>query len=157
MNWLLRLKTQAVHSGEPTKPAKPSNVGFVGATDALFQKTRRTASAANDPAHDVGRWCWPRSTAMNSSEIEAFTERIARFTAKGLALDEAEALVDGLTIRDRETDDRCVCLECLHLAGYGPWRCSNWQKAGISTTARDAQLPRDFVHQLQRCDGFKAY
>ena len=92
---------------------------------------------------------------MTGAEIDTFTARLSRFTDKGLILDDGEALADKLVIRDRESDDRHLCLECLHLAGYGSWRCSNWQRTGIAIQAWDAQLPRELVYQFQRCDGFK--
>jgi hypothetical protein len=107
---------------------------------------------------DPDRWCWPHSTAMNTAEIDTFTARLARFTDKGLGLDDAEKLADQLMQRDRETDDRRLCLECQHCAGYtvGAMRCGNWQWAGIALRASDAQLSAELVIQLQRCDGFTA-
>ncbi len=92
---------------------------------------------------------------MNTVEIDTFTARLARFTDKGLDLTTAETLADKLVIRDRETDDRRLCLECLHLHRAGGWRCGNWLRAGVAMRAKDAQLPGDLVMQLQRCDGFK--
>jgi len=102
------------------------------------------------------RWCWPHSTAMTGSEIDLFTARLARFTTKGVIHGDAELLADKLVTRDREGDDRALCLECTHLAGYGrtSWRCIDWQRAGVARQARDAQLPADLVFQLQRCNGF---
>lgn len=96
--------------------------------------------------------CWPHSTAMNGAEIDTFTARLARFTDRGLVLADAERLADVLVQRDRESDDRRVCLECVHLRHGG--RCGNWQAAGIAINAIDAKLPGDFTAMLQRCDGF---
>ena len=67
---------------------------------------------------DPDRWAWPHSEAMNGREIDTFTARLARFTDKGLMLDDAEKLADKLVTRDRESDDRRLCLECVHLAGH---------------------------------------
>jgi len=108
------------------------------------------------PVNGPDRWCWPHSTAMTGSEIDLFTARLARFTTKGVIHGDAELLADKLVTRDRGGDDRALCLECTHLAGYGrsSWRCINWQRAGIARQARDAQLPADLVFQLQRCNGF---
>ncbi len=89
---------------------------------------------------------------MNGAEIDTFTARLARFTDKGLSLIDAESLADKLVIRDREGDDRRVCVECAHLRHGG--RCGNWQEAGIAIRARDNQLPGDFTAMLQRCGGF---
>ena len=89
---------------------------------------------------------------MNTTEVDTFTARLARFTDKGVSYDEAERLTDALVIRDREGDDRRLCLECTHLQGFGRWRCGNWQQADV---AREA-LARDLVLMLQRCSGFAA-
>ena len=116
------------------------------------------ADTANDdePEMDAGmpdpdRYCWPHSPAMNTREIDTFTARLARFTDKGLRLDDAERLADQLVIRDREGDDRRLCLECVHLQGYGPWRCGNWKHADVPPYG----VARDLVLMLQRCDGFQ--
>ncbi|MFN5940983.1 MAG: hypothetical protein ACK44C_11590 [Polaromonas sp.] len=108
---------------------------------------------------DPDRWCWPRSSAMNGVEIGTFETRLHKFTEKGLAGKDGEALADKLVLRDREQDDRRVCLECKHFTGHGAgsWRCGNWQAAGVAIRSRDAQLPADLVVQLQRCDGFAAH
>ena len=89
---------------------------------------------------------------MNTREIDRFAARLARFTDHGVILEDAERLADRLVIRDREQDDRALCLECTHL--HLSWRCGNWQRAGVAIRSRDAQLAEDFVNLLQRCDGF---
>lgn len=99
---------------------------------------------------EADRSCWPHSSAMNSVEIGTFMARLERFTDKGMAYDEAEALADKLVQRDREGDDRRLCLECRHLQGAGRWRCGNWQQAGVAQQG----LARDLVLMLQRCDGY---
>lgn len=123
------------------------------------------APAANDPmqavrlavnpalatlAPDPDRWCWPHSSAMTGREIDTMAERTGLFNGRGLAALEAELLADKLVTRDREGDDRRLCLECAHLAGLGAWgwRCSQWQRTGLG-------LPAGLAIQLQRCDGFK--
>jgi hypothetical protein len=53
--------------------------------------------------------------------------------------------------RDRELDDRRLCLECAHLKGTGRWRCGSAERAEVPTTG----LARDLVLLLQRCPGFK--
>ena len=122
MNWLARLKKiETVPQQGATEPTKLAYVGSVAPDIAPIQKTNGDLQAANDPAPaavaDPDRWCWPHSTAMNTGEIDTFTARLARFTDKGLSLDDSEALADKLVLRDRESDDRRLCLECAHLAG----------------------------------------
>lgn len=110
---------------------------------------------ASGIAADPDRWCWPQSTALNTGEIDTFTARLSRFTDRGLIVAFAESLADKLVIRDREGDDRALCLECPHLGGYsGSWRCGAWKRAGIATRAGDARLASDEVTMLRRCDGF---
>ena len=89
---------------------------------------------------------------MKTAEIDTFTSRLARFTDRGVILADAECLADRLVIRDREHDERAMCLECAHLQRGG--RCGNWQRAGVAIRAADAQLATEFMHLLQRCDGF---
>ena len=180
MNWLARLKKiDTAPTAEATEPTKPGFVGFVAPGMAPLQKTGVDAPAANDPAQSVGlvftgkvatlassptpvlqdpdRWCWPHSQAMTGREIDTFTARLHHFSRRGLAEPEAERLADKLVTRDRDADDRRLCLECPHLAGRaGAWGCRNWQRAGVASKARDAQLPAALVIQPQRCDGFKA-
>ena len=156
MIWLARLKKQKTTSSHPTKPTELGFVGFVGTPSGHIQKIESVTPAANDPAPDPDRWCYPYSTAMNTAEIDTFTARLARFTDWGVILEDAERIADRLVIRDREQDDRRLCLECIHLAGQSgaTWHCKNWQRAGISLKARDARLATAWVLQLQRCDGF---
>ena len=157
MNWLARLKKiDTAPTAEPTEPTKPGFVGSVGARMAPVPKIRSDSPAANGPALDPSRWCWPHSQVMTGPEIDTFTARLARFTDKGLGLDAAEALADKLVTRDRDPDNRRLCLECLHLSGgeCRGWDCRNWQRAGLALKAKDAQLSTTLVYQLQRCDGF---
>ena len=122
------------------------------ALDAQIQ----AAGPFDNSDENSDRWCWPHSTAMNGSEIDLFTARLARFTTKGVIHGDAELIADKLVMRDRDDDDRALCLACTHLAGYGrtSWRCGNWQAAGVARQARDAQLPAVLTFQLQRCNGF---
>lgn len=169
MNWLARLKNASSAETDATKATEPHQaqseagfVGFVAPTLAAFEKIKSCAVAVNDPVvsatDNPNRWCWPVSNAMNTVEIDTFLARMERFTTKGMAIADGEVLADKLVIRDRDQDDRKVCLECRHIAGHGAgsWRCGNWQASGVAMRSRDAQLSADLVVQLQRCDGFTA-
>lgn len=156
--------TPATHS-----PVIPSTV----ATVATVAVANAQNPAANDPAPtpktaavdvdlipqqgelDPDRHCWPHTEAMNGTEIDSFTARVIRFAAKGVTHTDGEALADKLVTRDREKDDRRLCLECQHLTGFaGSWRCRDWQRAGIAINPRDTGIPGDLVRTLQRCDSF---
>jgi hypothetical protein len=89
---------------------------------------------------------------MNTAEIDRFKTRLARLTDLGVLQSDAERMADLLVIRDRERDDRAMCLECTHLQRGG--RCGNWQHSGVAIRARDAFMPLELVRQLQRCEGF---
>ena len=112
-------------------------------------RTETLVSTETPVTHDPDRWCWPHSSAMNGGEIDTFTQRLHQFTRRGLAELDAESLADKLVTRDREADDRRLCLECLHLkSGAGLWGCNQWKRAGLGA----AGVPADLVRQLQRCD-----
>jgi len=136
------------------KPEQLSSVLTVP-SPAVLEKCDSSIVVTKDP----DRWCWPYSSAMNGAEIDTFAARLHKFTDKGLARNDGETLADKLVLRDRDQDDRRVCLECNHLAGHGAgsWRCGNRRAAGVAIHSRDAQLPAVLVVQLQRCDGFTAH
>ena len=137
--------------------AKPEQLSSVLAVPSPTVLEKHDSSIA--VTEDLDRWCWPHSSAMNGAEIDTFAARLHQFTDKGLSRNDGEALTDKLVLRDRDQDDRRVCLECKHFTGHGAgsWRCGNWQAAGVALRSRDAQLPADLVVQLQRCDGFTAH
>ncbi|WHZ12963.1 MAG: DNA primase, phage associated [Burkholderiaceae bacterium] len=73
--------------------------------------------------------------------------RFELFRRRGRSADLAESVADKLVLRDREGDDRGLCLECQHLNGR---RCMAWQQAGIGDPAVG-----DLRTKLQRCDAFE--
>lgn len=165
MNWLARLKSERTTDTHATKATETPHgdamgvfVGSAAYPPAPFHKIEGNESdattnyAANDAAMpDPDRCCWPYSAAMNSTELETCAARLVRFTDKGESLEVAERVADRLLVRDREGDDRRMCLECAHLhGGTGHWRCGNWKLAEIGGSA----LQRDLVRMLQRCSGF---
>jgi len=89
---------------------------------------------------------------MSGQEIDTLVARLAQFTNKGLSLDDGERLADKLVIRDREGDDRRLCLECVHLQGAHRRRCAKALQADVA----HEQLANELVSTLQRCCGFQA-
>ena len=158
--WLARLKNQSTPGAGATKPTKPTQdthaggfVGFVAYPQGHIQKLDGAVAnpetpAANAPTTDPDRWAWPHSSAMNGQEIDTLMARQALFCQRGAAPQDAERLADSLVNRDRDDDDRRLCLECRHLHGAGPYRCGNARAAGVH-----ADLARDLVLTLQRCHG----
>ncbi|TXI99088.1 MAG: hypothetical protein E6Q31_07920 [Aquabacterium sp.] len=111
------------------------------------------SASPRKPKADVrDRYSWPHTTAMNTAEIDAFTSRFHLLTRHGLDQPQAEELADGLVIRDRDSDDRRLCLECLHLrSGGSSWACNQWRTAGFTA----ADIPAEVVIRMQRCGAFK--
>ena len=125
----------------PQTPASPANW--------LIQPTEisQLAGVASPKPVDPDRWCWPSSDAMNGSELQTFTARVLLFTRRAMGEPQAEALADRLVGRDREQDDRRLCLECNN---YRPGRCGNSRNAGLTAH----QIGGDLAALLQRCPGF---
>ena len=116
--------------------------------DSLDTRKWVGTPSANDPAANPDCWCWPHSSAMNTGEIALFTRRVARFGELGMSPSEADTQADKLLIRDRDNDDRRLCLECTHLRSGS--RC------GARTVANMPKgTPIDALPILQRCDQFK--
>lgn len=154
MNWLTRLKKSAPCGIPSQKPEAPDSeqTGFSG-HDPCNASTPATGASPASPAQDPDRWCWPYSQAMTGREIDTFAGRAMLFSRHAMPPVNAEGLAYQLVNRDREGDDRRLCLECCNLTGRaGAWRCNQWQQAGMV----GAGVPSGMVLVLQRCNGFKA-
>lgn len=82
------------------------------------------------------------------TEFDTFLRCEARFTRIGRAAD-AEHLAERLTLRDRQHDDRRLCLECASLADN--WRCLLAARGHLVGADRRLE-PVPTI--LQRCEGF---
>ena len=102
-------------------------------------------AVANKSKDNPDRYCWPNSPAMNTVEIKTFHRRVVRFSGRA----NAEQLAERLVRRDREGDDRVMCIECLHMKVM---ICNNSKEAGMHP-----MLGGNFVDQLQRCKGFSNF
>ena len=87
-------------------------------------------------------------SSRTSEERNLFDRRRDRLVRWGWQQPDAEALADRLFKRDREEDDRALCVECHH---WRPGRCGNSVRAGVLVPSLSAQL----ADLLQRCLGFK--
>ena len=105
---------------------------------------------------DSDRWCWPHSSAWNTAEIDAFTSRTMLFIRRGINATQADDLAEALVKRDREGDERRMCIECSHLSGSAShtWRCRSAVAAGLSASA-SIELPGNLVTQCQRCPAYE--
>ena len=95
---------------------------------------------------DQGDEC--HACGWDDSEIETFMDRATRFALIGRA--DAEHLAERLTLRDRESDDRCLCLECGELLSIG--RCAAALRGEIPGADRRLAPVQNI---LMRCSAFK--
>ena len=136
------------NTSKATNATTTQSVAFVASSPS----TKPTTGVQTGP--DL--CCWPHSSAMNTQEIATFIVRLEQFSRIGVSLAEAELLAERLVLRDRDEDDRQLCLECQHLQGdVGRWRCANAQRAGMAVGTANAPLPAGLTQQLQRCPGLK--
>lgn len=162
--WLSRLKNGCAPETEPRKPRKPDAeppaegfLGYLGTETEAQAKTeaaqvqrasldavRATGPAANDtgdPSDDAER--------MTEAEAAAFAGRVQRFTERGLMLTDVDKLATRLLQRDRDCDDRRMCLECSYLGTKG--RCIAAATGRLIGASRTLEPVPDL---LQRCEGF---
>jgi hypothetical protein len=162
MSWLARLKNTENNPEDALQNLqKPDFVGFVGTQCGPFQNSKgNSASLLASFPHPVNNAAAPDpvtspssyGTAMTEQELDVLVERMALFIDRDLSMDDAEVTAVRLTYRDREMDDRRLCLECQHLfGGADSRRCSQWQKVG---QINGPAIPGELVTLLQRCAGF---
>lgn len=88
---------------------------------------------------------------MSTAEVDLFMARVERFTSRGLPgwglPGWAESLTDRLLVRDREGDDRRMCIECRHCTSGRS--CGRARAAGLSH-----QELGELTVMLQRCPAF---
>lgn len=116
--------------------ACPAFIGKMPA--AAADRPHRLISDEADGCHAR---CW------DDAEIAAFTARTERFALMGRA--DADDLAERLTLRDRDGDDRRLCLECTWLGDTG--RClaaATGRIPGVDQRLEPVQTV------LQRCGAF---
>jgi hypothetical protein len=106
-------------------------------------------TAAADRPHrltnDEAEMC--HAPGWDDAEIAAFTARRDRCVVRGRA--DADALAERLTLRDRDGDDRRLCLECTWLGDTG--RCVAAATGRIPGAERRLEPVQTI---LQRCVAF---
>lgn len=105
---------------------------------AAADRPRRLTSDEADRCHAP---CW------DDADIAAFTARTERFALLGRA--DADDLAERLTLRDRDGDDRRLCLECTWLGDKG--RCLAAATGRIPGADRRLEPVQTI---LQRCSAF---
>lgn len=87
--------------------------------------------------------CW------DDTEISTFTTRVMMFVRRGIGTTDADDLAERLVLRDRDLDDRRMCLECLHLMTSR--RCAAAALGKLPDADRRLE-PLPTI--LQRCEAF---
>lgn len=95
------------------------------------------------------------ATGWNDAEIRRFEFRVGLFKRRGLDEKRAELLADSLVGRDRDRDDRRLCLECAGLQKPLPAR-NGWPASppACGPASRAKVGPRrvePVLDVLQRC------
>lgn len=111
------------------------------------RESAKQAAPAPEPPQPDPRLSWSDCLPATAAEIVRMAERTEAFERMGLTPDEVDLAVDRLLRRDRDLDDRRLCIECAHIrtSGMG-WRCGALRQS----------LPRELVAtQPQRCDMFE--
>jgi hypothetical protein len=133
------LKTFGIIWPEPEQAADCNAFDAKDAAPAQDRPYRLTA-ADGDRCH-AGGW--------DDAEIARFQARLRRFNSFGIRGDDAQELAERLTLRDRDNDERRMCLECSQ---HQPGRCGNHRRAGLHVP----ELGPDLAVMLQRCPGFQS-
>jgi len=134
----------AANDNTPVAAGQAPNSGIAGiATPATCEANHeaKVERSAIISANGVPYWHADDMAglpAWTEAEIVSFEKRVAR--SVWLGYQDAKGRAEKLLHRDRNDDDRRLCIECSH-AGPG-WRCAK----------REAFL----LDQLQRCPMFKA-
>lgn len=85
----------------------------------------------------------------DDAEIATFIARAKRFAVIGPA--DAEHLAERLTLRDRQSDDRTLCVECRELEASG--RCAAARRGAMPGADRRLESVQNI---LMRCECFRA-
>jgi hypothetical protein len=151
---------ECARAGVILKPGSaPGKVRMVGPAEAVQRLTPLVAQckaellralseqAAPEPPKPDPRLTGSNYIPATERELVRMLARVQRAEALGLPAHEAGVLADTLHLRDRDRDDRHLCVECQHVrADADGWRCA----------ALRGPIPREWVTRtLQRCERFR--
>jgi hypothetical protein len=129
-------------SGRSATACTPTRAGVRGRLPTL--KPDRPYRLTQDRASRCHTPCW------NDVEIHRFQMREGHFGRLGIADHDASDLAEWLTLRDRNVDDRRLCLECRELARSG--RCGAASRGAMRGVSRNMAPVPDV---LMRCPHFQ--
>ena len=103
--------------------------------------------SASEPTQRLGSG--EDAIAGTDADMARFLDRRARLLRWGWSDTDADGLAERLTLRDREGDDRRMCVECTHLGERG--RCLAAAAGRIKGADRRLEPVQTI---LQRCEAF---
>lgn len=100
-------------------------------------------------------FCDHRDSASDA-EITRMADRTRTFEKRGLTAQETDIAVECLLRRDRDFDDRHLCVECARFKCSLPRNTQNTHERGVFWCgAVRTTIPGEWViYQLQRCEHF---
>jgi len=110
------LGTFSSSSSTPSETPKTPSEGTASTDERVAPGRRQRPQpvvAANADMH-AERSCWPNGPAANTAELAAMEKHLRLFERRRVPIAEAARLADRLLARDRELDDRHLCIECTH-------------------------------------------
>lgn len=164
IDWLARARVHFAQAGlSTTDKTDESRVVSVSSVRpaANADTTELLSSVSSAPLGPIPANCRARANPImtleqsdechaggwNDAEIAAFTARATRFALARPP--DAEHLAERLTLRDRQADDRRMCLECSERESSG--RCGAAHRGAIPGADRMLVPVPDI---LMRCEGF---
>ena len=137
----------SVSSVPPAANAETS-AGLSSVSSAPAGRVPAAERASGNPymTPEQGDEC--HACGWSDAEIATFTARAARFAQSRRA--DAEHLAERLTLRDRQADDRRMCVECRELEPSG--RCGAARRGAIPGADRRLEPVPDI---LMRCEAFR--
>jgi hypothetical protein len=136
-----------VSPGVPVDDSGTSSAIAAAAANDADVPTAATARSSGNPymTPEQGDRC--HAGGWDDVEIATFMTRAKRFSAIGRA--DAEHLAERLALRDRQTDDRRLCMECGELEFTG--RCAAARRGDLAGADRRLE-PVTTI--LMRCPAF---
>lgn len=123
----------------------PEQVSKVAAVAGLQQ-----SNSQSNPLMTVAQANECHSPGWSDAEIDTFNDRRDRLLRWGYQVQDADSLAERLTLRDRESDERSMCVECSFLSPTG--RCLSASLGRLPGAPRRLE---PMTTLLQRCEGFQ--
>jgi len=165
IDWMARAKTLLAQplptstvKTDETRVLSVSSVGLAANSELSGEvssvssappgRLSETSPALGNPYLTVEQANECHACGWSDDEIATFSAREARF--RQLRRTDAEHLAERLTLRDRQADDRRMCVECRELEISG--RCAAARRGEIPGADRRLE---PVPHLLMRCEAFR--